>query len=116
MTQAISKVLLSGSANGQDVPIVATGTTGTTVHTSVSGESSIDLLTLTASNSSASAVWLYLEWGNTTAARNIAQQIPAKTGEYLLCSDKPLQNGLLVTAYAATTAVLNVGGSVNRVV
>jgi hypothetical protein len=47
-----SKVLLSGSTNGASVLVAATSTPGTTIHTAVSGTSSLDEIWLYADNSS----------------------------------------------------------------
>lgn len=112
-----SKVLLSGSTNGKGV-LVSAATSGTaiTIHTAVAGTSSIDLITLWASNTSTAAVELSVEWGEATASKTIKQSIPAKSGQFPIVENLPLQNGLAVTAFAATSNVLTVFGSVSRVV
>ena len=62
-----TKTLLSGSTNGKAIKVVQTATAGTTIHTAVSGTSSLDESWLYAHNSSASTVKLTLEWGEATA-------------------------------------------------
>lgn len=111
-----SKVFLSGSTNGKAVKVSATATPGTTIHTAVSGTSSIDEVWLWAFNSSASEVELTLEWGEATAPDgNIVQNIPAKGGLFLVAPGLILQNGLVIKAFAGTTDVVTIHGFVNRI-
>jgi hypothetical protein len=112
-----SKQLLSGSTNGKGIKVAATSTAGTTIHTAVSGTSSIDEIWLYANNTSSSAVKLTLEWGEATAPDgNIEISIPAEgAGMVLIAPGIPLQNGLVVKAFAATTNVINIFGYVNRI-
>lgn len=112
-----SKQLLSGSTNGKGIKVAATATAGTTIHTAVSGTSSIDEIWLYANNTSASAVKLTLEWGEATAPDgNIEISIPAEgTGMVLIAPGILLQNGLVVKAFAATANVINIFGYVNRI-
>ena len=58
-----SRVLLSGSTNGKPIPVAATATPGTTIHTAVSGTSSFDEVYAWASNVTGSAATLTIEWG-----------------------------------------------------
>lgn len=112
-----SKQLLSGSTNGKGIKVAATATAGTTIHTAVAGTSSIDEIWLYANNTSASAVKLTLEWGEATAPDgNIEITIGAEgTGMVLIAPGIPLQNGLVVKAFAATANVINIFGYVNRI-
>lgn len=112
-----SKVLLSGSTNGKAIKVAAASTPGTTIHTAVSGTSSIDEIWLYAHNTSASAVKLTLEWGEATAPDgNIEINIGAEgTGMILIAPGIPLQNGLVVKAFAGTANVINIFGYVNRI-
>lgn len=113
----LTKRLLSGSTNGKSVLVTATATTGTTIHTAVDGADAavdIDFITLWASNSSASSVVLSIEWGETTASKLIVQTIPAQSGRFPLIENEPLNEGLVVTAFAATGSVIAIGGSVTR--
>ena len=45
-----SRILLSGSTSGKPIPVAATSTPGTAVHTAVSGSTGFDELYLWASN------------------------------------------------------------------
>ena len=112
-----TKTLLSGSTNGKAIKVAATATAGTTIHTAVSGTSSLDEIWLYAHNSSASAVKLTLEWGETTAPDgNIEINIGAEgTGLVLVAPGILLQNSLVVRAFAATANVVTLTGYVNRI-
>ena len=112
-----TKTLLSGSTNGKAIKVVATATAGTTIHTAVSGTSSLDEIWLYAHNSSASTVKLTLEWGEATAPDgNIEINIGAEgTGLVLVAPGLLLQNSLVVKAFAATANVVTLTGYVNRI-
>lgn len=112
-----SKQLLSGSTNGKAIKVAATATAGTTIHTAVSGTSSLDEIWLYAHNSSASSVKLTLEWGEATAPDgNIEINIGAEgTGLVLVSPGILLQNSLVVKAFAATANVITLTGYVNRI-
>lgn len=112
-----SKQKLSASTDGKAVKITATSTVGTTVHTATSGTTNFDEIWLYANNNSTSPVVLTVEWGTTTAADgNIIQTIQPKSGLVPIVSGLILQNGLLVTAFADTTAVILITGFVNHIV
>jgi hypothetical protein len=113
MAQAATFGLLSASANGKQIKIVATSTPGTTIHTAVAGTSSWDRIFLYAVNSSANPVKLTLEWGEATAPDgNIEQTIQPESGLVPLTYGIPLQNSLVVKAFADTTNVVMIGGYV----
>ena len=113
-----SKQLLSGSTNGKAIKVAASATPGTTIHTAVSGTSSIDEVWLYAHNTSASVVKLTIEWGEATAPDgNIEINVGAEgTGMILIAPGIPLQNGLVIKAFAGTANVINIFGYVNRIV
>ena len=112
-----TKLKLSGSTDGKAIKVVATATAGTTIHTAVSGTSSLDEIWLYAHNSSASTVKLTLEWGEATAPDgNIEINIGAEgTGLVLVAPGLLLQNSLVVKAFAATANVVTLTGYVNRI-
>ena len=115
--QTVTKKLLSGSTNGKPIKVVATATLGTTIHTAVAGTSSMDEIWLYAFNSSAADVLLTVEWGGATVPdQNIVMTIPTKVGEILIIPGLLLQNGLLVTAFAASANVITISGYVNSIV
>lgn len=108
--------LLSGSTNGRNIKVTATSTPGTLIHTAVAGTSSIDEITIYATNTSTSAVKLTIEFGGTTDPDDLIEvTIPAESGEQLVIPRLRLQNELIVRAFAGTTAVININGSVDRI-
>jgi len=62
----IAKTLLSGSTGGMPIKVVATATTGTTIHATGTSASIIDEVWLYATNTSSAAVNLTIEFGSTT--------------------------------------------------
>lgn len=110
-----SKIPLSASTNGKGILVAATATTGTTIHTAVSGTSSFDEIWLYAHNNSTSSVKLTVEYGGTAAADNIEISIPGESGLVLVVPGLFLNNAQVVTAFAATTNVITIHGYVNRV-
>ena len=118
MAQAFTKKLLSGSTNGKVILISATASTGNTIHTAVSGTSSLDEIYLYGTNTSASAVVVNVEWGeaNTSPSTNTILTIPPKTGRYVIADGRLLQNGLVVTIFASVTNTVVIDGFVNAIV
>ena len=112
-----TKTLLSGSTNGKAIKVAATSTAGTTIHTAVSGTSSLDEVWLYAHNSSSATVKLTLEWGEATAPDgNIEINIGAEgTGLVLVSPGLLLQNSLVIKAFAGTANVVTLTGYVNRI-
>jgi hypothetical protein len=115
-----TKELLSGSTQGKAIKVVATASTGTTIHATGTSATIEDEIWLYAYNSSALAVTLTVQFGGTTAVDNdIKLLIPATAGLTLVIP------GLILTgtgaaantvyAYAATANVLTVSGYVNRI-
>lgn len=111
-----TKVLLSGSTNGKAIKVAATATLGTTIHTAVSGTSSLDEIWIYAVNSGTATVKLTLEWGEASAPDgNIELSIPGESGLYCIIPGLLLQNSLVLTAFAATADVIMIHGFVNRI-
>lgn len=112
-----TKQLLSGSTNGKAIKVAATSTAGTTIHTAVSGTSSLDEVWLYAHNSSAATVKLTLEWGEASAPDgHIEINIGAEgTGLVLVAPGLLLQNSLVIKAFAGTANVVTLTGYVNRI-
>ena len=110
-----SKQLLSGSSNGKPIAISATSTAGTLIHTSQSGTSGLDEIWMYAVNSSTSAVKLTIEFGGTTTAENIELTITGESGLTLVSPGLPLNNSLVVRAFAGTANVISISGYVNRI-
>jgi hypothetical protein len=112
-----TKRLLSGSTDGKAIKVVQTATAGTTIHTAVSGTSSLDEVWLYAHNSSNAVVKLTLEWGEASAPDgHIEINIGAEgTGLVLIAPGLLLQNSLVIKAFAGTANVVTITGYVNRI-
>lgn len=115
-----SKLRLSGSTGGRPIKVSATSTPGTTLHTTGTSSTAIDEVWLYANNTSASAVELTVEFGGTSNPDDrIILSIPSKAGLVLVLPGLTLSGngsaGRVVTAFAATTNVINITGYVNRV-
>lgn len=107
---------LSASSDGRGIPVAATGSPGTLIHTALSSQAinEWDEITLRAVNKSASAIKLTLEWGGTDSADQIEITIPAESGFTEVIPGHVLQNGVEVRAFAATANEVIVHGFVHR--
>ena len=117
---AIAKTLLSGSTGGMPIKVVATATTGTTIHATGTSSTIIDEIWLYATNTSASSVNLTIEFGSTTAPdQNIIIAIPAKSGLSICVAGLTLVGtgsvARTITAFAGSANVINIVGYVNRI-
>jgi len=113
-----SRILLSGSTNGREIPVAATATPGTAIHTAVAGTASFDEVYLWASNVTASAATLTIEWGGVTDPGDHvtkACSIPANSPPIPILTGQVLNNTLLIKAFSGTASAINVGGFVNRI-
>jgi hypothetical protein len=113
-----SRVLLSGSTNGRAIPVAATATPGTAIHTAITGTSGFDELYLWASNVTGSPATLTIEWGGVTDPGDHmvkSYSIPANSAPTPIVLGQVLNNGLLVKAFSGTASALNVTGYVNRI-
>jgi hypothetical protein len=112
----ITRALLSGSTNGKNIKVAATATLGTTIHTAVSGTSSIDEIWLWAQNSDPSSIKLTIEFGGATSPDNLVEvTIPGESGPVLVIPGWQLQNGLVVTAFAGSANLILINGFENRI-
>ncbi len=112
----VSKKFLSGSTNGQPVKVVATATPGTLIHTAVTGTTDMDELWLYAVNSDPSTIKLTIELGGTTAPDNLIEvSLAGESGLVLIVPGLPINNSLLVRAFADSASLLNIVGFVNRI-
>lgn len=112
-----SRILLSGSTNGRAIPVAATATPGTAIHTAVTGTASFDEVYLWASNVTAATATLTIEWGGVTLGDNMTQLIalPANSPPIPIATGQVLNNGLLVKAFSGTASAINITGYVNRI-
>lgn len=107
---------LSGSTDGKGIKVVATGSTGTTIHTAVAGTTAgtFDEIYLYAFNSDTVSRVLTIEFGGTTAPdQNIVSTLASKSGLVLVVPGLILQNGSVVTAFADAANVVTLSGFVN---
>jgi len=116
----IAKTLLSGSTGGMPIKVVATATTGTTIHATGTSSSIIDEVWLYATNTTTVTVPLTIEFGSTTSPdQNIIINIPSKSGLSICVAGLTLTGtgsvARTITAFAATANVINIVGYVNRI-
>ena len=115
-----TKVHLSGSTGGQPIKIVATGSTGTTVHATGTSSSVIDEVWLYATNTDTVTRTLTIEYGGTTNPDNrIIIGLPAQSG-LTICVAGLILSGTgaaarTITAFASAANVVNIVGYINRI-
>ena len=113
-----SRLLLSGSTNGRAIPVAATATPGTAIHTAVAGTSAFDELYLWASNVTGATATLTVEWGGVTDPGDHmtkAYSISPNSGPVPIATGQVLNNGMLVKAFGGTASAINITGYVNRI-
>ncbi len=113
-----SRLLLSGSTNGRNIPVVATATPGTAIHTAVTGTTSFDELYLWAANVTAAAATLTIGWGGVLDPGDhitYAYSISANSPPVPIVTGQVLNNALLVKAFSGTASAINITGYVNRI-
>lgn len=131
MATTISKLLLSGSTDGQGIAITASqGATPNTIHTGVSGATStIDEVWIYANNNYSQALELAIEWGASSAPQTITHTLSPKDGAqivvpgFLIMGSATAAADIVAyitntTASVATsaTAMVSLYGYVNRIV
>lgn len=117
MTADYTKKQLSGGVNGRNIKVAATGTPGTLIHTATSDASTLDEMFIDAINTSGAPVKVTLEFGGVTAPDDLIEfTVPAEDGPYSLVRGYPIDNGVLVRAFAASGNVILINGFVNRIV
>jgi hypothetical protein len=114
------KTLLSGSTQGREIKVVATASSGTTIHATGTSSSIIDEVWLYAYNSDTAARLLTIQWGATsTPDDDIKVTIPPQSGLTLVVPGLILTGtgaaANTVRAYAATANVIMISGYVNRI-
>jgi len=115
-----TKVLLSGSTQGQPVTVVQTASTGTTIHSTGTSASVIDEVWLYANNTSTSPVLLTIQFGGTASPQNSKPiTLSPQSGDVLVIAGLPLTGtgsaANSVYAFAATASVITISGYVNRI-
>jgi hypothetical protein len=115
-----TKILLSGSTGGRPIKVAASGTPGTTIHTTQASSGVIDEVWLYANNTSTTQVTLTIEMGGTTSPDDqIVVAIPSKSGLSLVLPGCVLSgdgsSGRVLRAFAGTSNVVNLIGYINRI-
>jgi hypothetical protein len=115
-----TKVPFSGQVDGSPIKVVATASTGTTIHATGTSASIIDEVWLYAYNSSTSAVVLTIQYGGVaTPDDDIKLTIPSLSGLTLVVPGLILSGtgaaANTIFAYAGTANVITVSGYVNRI-
>src|SRR5574341_409122 len=113
-----SRQLLSGSTNGREIPVAAIATPGTLIHTAITGSVAFDEVYLWASNVTAAAATLTVEWGGTNNPGDHmvkSYSIPAFSAPIPIATGQVLNGGLAVRAFSDTASAINIGGFVNRI-
>ncbi|MGE5623011.1 MAG: hypothetical protein ACM3WS_07650, partial [Bacillota bacterium] len=113
-----SRQLLSGSTNGMGIPVAASVSPGTLIHTALAGTAGFDEVYAWASNVTNAAATLTIEWGGTTdPANHLVKQvsIPANSPPIPIITGQVLQNGLSVRAFSGSANAINISGYVNRI-
>jgi hypothetical protein len=113
-----SRALLSGSTSGLPIPVAATTTPGTLLHTAVAGASAFDEVYLWASNVTGAAATLTVEWGGVTDPGSHlvkAYTIAANSPPMPIAVGQVVNGGVAVRAFSGTAGAINVTGFVNRI-
>jgi hypothetical protein len=114
-----SKVKLSASTSGRPIKVAATGSAGTTIHSTL-GSASTDEIYLYANNTDTATRTLTIQWGGTTSPDDsIVVGILPQAGIFLVVPGLiVVDTGSAVTvrAFASTANTINITGYVNRIV
>jgi len=115
-----TKTLLSSSSQGQPTTVVATASTGTTIHATGTSSSIIDEVWLYANNTSTSPVLLTVQFGGTASPQNAKPiTLAPQSGDVLIIAGLPLTGdgsaAKTIYAYAGTASVITISGYVNRI-
>ena len=113
-----ARVLLSGSTSGTPIPVAATATPGTLIHTALAGAVGFDEIYVWISNVTGSAATLTLEFGSVTDPGGLATKavsIPANSPPIPILTGQVLNGGLVLRAFSGTASALNITGYVNRI-
>src|SRR3990167_9571273 len=104
-----AKQRLSGGTNGRNIKVVATSTTGTTIHTAHA--TSQDEVWIYACNTDSTDRKLTIEFGGQTSPDDLVEvTIPAEGGVVTVIPGWILTGSVVVTAFAATANVIVING------
>lgn len=108
--------VLSGSTNGKPIPVAASATPGTTIHTA--GATGYDEVYLWASNVTAAAATLTIEWGGVSDPGDHlvkAYQIPPNSLPVPIALGQRIAGSLVIKAFSGTGSAINISGYANQV-
>ena len=108
--------VLSGSTNGRPIPVAAVATPGTTIHTA--GATGYEEIYLWASNVTAIAATLTVEWGGVADPGDHlvkAYTIAANSLPIPIALGQRIQGSVVIRAFSGTASAINIAGFVNRV-
>lgn len=108
--------VLSGSTSGRPIPVAATSTPGTAIHTA--GATGFDEVYLFASNVTASAATLTIEWGGVSDPGDHmtkAYSIPANSPPVPVAVGQRIAGSLAIKAFSGTASAINITGWANLV-
>lgn len=109
-----TKVKLSGSTDGRGIKVVATSSSGTTIHTA--DATALDEVWLYAYNSDSVPRLLTVQFGGTTTPDDdIKLTLAPQSGLVLVVPGLVLTNSSVVRAYGAAANVLTIQGFINRI-
>jgi hypothetical protein len=109
---------LTGSPSGLPIPVAATATPGTLIHTAVDGLSARDNLYLWAANVTNAPATLTVEWGSAAnPGGHLVHQfsLPANCPPIVIASGQRVNNGLVIAAYSSVANAINITGEVDRI-
>jgi hypothetical protein len=118
LSVSYTRVLLSGSTSGRPIPVVATATAGTTMHTAVAGAASWDEIYAWFNNTDTVARTLTIEYGNAgTVGDHLVDtlSLPLSSPAIPIVTGQVLNGGLAMKAFASVASIINCTGYVNRI-
>lgn len=118
MASFVKSGLSGAPAGNRGIKVVATATAGTLIHTAVTGTTAgtFDEIWLWAYNGDTVDRTLTVEFGGVTVPDdNIILNVPTKAGLFLVVPGLPLQNAVVVRAFASAANVIVISGYVNKV-
>lgn len=108
---------LSGSTNGRPIPVAATSTPGTLIHTAGAGTNGFDEVWIYVTNVTGSAATVTIEWGGVSDPGDHivkAYSVAANSAPVPVVPGQRLNNGLEVRAFSGTGSALNITGGYDR--
>lgn len=117
---SISKLILTGSNQGRPILVTASGSTGTTIHTTLSSSTTVDEIWIYATNNDSSQRNLTVEYGTTGASSEISVGIPSKSGLSIVLAGTILtgtgSDVSVIRAYSDVSDKISLIGYVNRII